>query len=47
MAANVFAALQAGWLEVKPARECALADAAQSHGVLEVAGATTPLRLVP
>lgn len=47
MAANVFQALRAGWLHVKPAREFALADAAESHRVIEAAGATVPLLLVP
>lgn len=47
MAANVFEALQAGWLRVKPAREFALADAAESHRVIEAVGATVPLLLKP
>lgn len=47
MAANVFRALQEGWLRVKPARTFALADAAQSHRAIESVGATVPLVLVP
>jgi glutathione S-transferase len=40
-------ALEEGWLRVKPARTFALANAAQSHRVIEVAAATAPLLLVP
>lgn len=47
MAANVFLALEQGWLTVKPARTFPLADAAESHRVIEAAGATVPLVLVP
>ncbi|MCA3130966.1 MAG: quinone oxidoreductase family protein [Betaproteobacteria bacterium] len=47
MAANVFRALEQGWLTVKPARTFPLADAAESHRVIEAAGATVPLVLVP
>ena len=47
MAANVFQALEGGWLKVKPARTFPLADAAESHRVIEAAGATIPLVLVP
>lgn len=47
MAANVFQALEQGWLKVKPARAFALADAAESHRVIEAEGATVPLVLVP
>jgi NADPH:quinone reductase len=47
MAANVFRALEEGWLKVKPARTFALADAAQSHRAIESVGATVPLLLVP
>ena len=47
MAANVFQALEGGWLKVKPARTFPLADAAESHRVIESAGATIPLILVP
>ena len=47
MAANVFQALEGGWLKVKPARIFPLADAAESHRVIESAGATVPLILVP
>ncbi len=47
MAANVFRALEEGWLKVKPARTFALADAAESHRVIESVGATVPLVLVP
>jgi NADPH:quinone reductase len=47
MAANVFRALEEGWLKVKPARTFPLAEAAESHRVIESAGATVPLVLVP
>ena len=47
MAANVFKALEEGWLKVNPARRFALGDAAESHRVIEAAGATIPLVLVP
>jgi NADPH2:quinone reductase len=47
MAANVFRALEEGWLNVKPPRTFALGDAAQSHRVIESEGATVPLLLVP
>ncbi len=47
MAANVFRALEEGWLKVRPARTFALADAAESHRVIEAAGATVPLVLMP
>jgi NADPH:quinone reductase len=47
MATNVFRALEEGWLRVKPARTFALADAAESHRVIESEGATVPLLLVP
>lgn len=47
MATNVFRALEEGWLKVKPARTFPLADASESHRVIESAGATVPLVLVP
>lgn len=47
MAANVFRALEEGWLRVRPARTFPLADAAESHRVIEAKGATVPLVLVP
>lgn len=47
MAANVFQALEGGWLKVRSARTFPLADAAESHRVIEAAGATIPLVLVP
>lgn len=47
MAGNVFRALQEGWLKVKPARTFPLAEAAESHRVIESAGATVPLVLLP
>ena len=47
MAANVFDALESGWLTVNPPRTFALADAAEAHRVIESSGATTPLLLVP
>jgi NADPH2:quinone reductase len=47
MAAHVFRALEEGWLKVKPARTFPLADAAESHRVIEASGATVPLVLVP
>lgn len=47
MAANVFQALEQQWLKVKAPRCFALAAAADSHRVLESAGASTPLLLVP
>jgi hypothetical protein len=47
MAANVFRGLEEGWLKVRQARTFALADAAESHRVIEAAGATVPLVLVP
>lgn len=47
MAANVFRALEEGWLKVKPARTFPLGDAAESHRVIEAVGATVPLVLVP
>jgi NADPH2:quinone reductase len=47
MAANVFQALEKGWLKVKPARTFPLANAADSHRVIESEGATVPLVLVP
>jgi NADPH:quinone reductase len=47
MAANVFEALEQGWLRVRPARNFALAEAAESHRVIESIGATVPLVLVP
>ncbi len=47
MAANVFQALEKGWLKVKPARTFPLANAAESHRVIESEGATVPLVLVP
>lgn len=47
MAANVFRALEEGWLKVKPARTFALGEAAESHRVIEAVGATVPLVLVP
>lgn len=47
MADKVFAGMEQGWLKLKPAREFALADAAESHRVIEAVGATTPLLLVP
>ena len=47
MATNVFRALEEGWLKVKPARTFPLADASESHRVIESAGATVPLILVP
>lgn len=47
MAASVFDALRQGWLRVRPPREFALADAAESHRMIEATGASTPLLLVP
>lgn len=47
MAANVFRALEEAWLKVKPARTFPLANAAESHRVIELEGATVPLVLVP
>jgi NADPH2:quinone reductase len=47
MAANVFQALEEGWLKVKPARTFPLAEAAESHRVIESVGATVPLVLLP
>lgn len=47
MAANVFRALEEGWLRVNPARTFPLADAAESHRVIEAVGATVPLVLLP
>ena len=47
MATNVFRALEEGWLKVKPARTFPLADASESHRVIESVGATVPLVLVP
>ena len=47
MATNVFEGLAQGWLKVPPARCFALADAAESHRVIESSGATVPLLLVP
>ena len=47
MATAVFAGLKAGWLKVDPPRLFALADAAESHRVIESSGASTPLLLVP
>jgi NADPH:quinone reductase len=47
MAANVFRALEDGWLKVKPARTFPLAEASESHRVIEAEGATVPLVLVP
>jgi len=47
MAANVFNALEEGWLKVRPARTLPLADAAESHRVIESIGATVPLVLIP
>lgn len=47
MAANVFRALEEGWLKVKAPRTFPLADAAESHRVIESAGATVPLLLQP
>jgi NADPH:quinone reductase-like Zn-dependent oxidoreductase len=47
MAANVLAALREGWLRVNAPREFALADAAESHRVIEAQGASVPLLLVP
>jgi len=46
-APSVFRALEEGWLKCKPARTFPLADAAQGHRVIESAGATVPLLLVP
>lgn len=47
MATNVFRALEEGWLKVKPARTFRLAEAAESHRVIEAVGATVPLVLLP
>lgn len=47
MAANVFRALEEGWLKVRPARTFPLSEAAESHRVIEAVGATVPLVLVP
>lgn len=47
IAAEVFAALDAGVLAVAPPRLFPLAEAAESHRVIESVGATRPLLLVP
>ena len=44
---RVFEALRKHYFRMAPAREFALADAAQSHRVLEAQGAIEPLLLVP